>query len=116
VAALAPVLAEVVRSAGAGSVGVVCADASVAELVAALDGEGVEAAALADDGSEPAPVAVVPATLVKGLEFDHVVVVEPAAIVAAEPRGLHRLYVALTRAVSSLVVLHRGPLPELLVA
>jgi hypothetical protein len=31
--------------------------------------------------------------------------------VAAEPRGLHRLYVVLTRAVSALVVLHRGDLP-----
>ena len=61
-------------------------------------------------------LAVVPATLVKGLEFDHVVVVEPAAIVAAEPRGLHRLYVVLTRAVSTLVVLHRGDLPEELAA
>jgi DNA helicase IV len=30
---------------------------------------------------------------------------------AAEPRGLHRLYVVLTRAVSSLVVLHHEPLP-----
>jgi DNA helicase IV len=58
----------------------------------------------------------VPATLVKGLEFDSVVVVEPAAIVAAEPRGLHRLYVVLTRAVSSLVVLHAGDLPDLLQA
>ncbi|SCX44884.1 DNA helicase IV [Klenkia marina] len=114
VSVLGPVLAEVVRGAGPGSVGVVCADASVEELVAALDAEGVDAAALADDGGEPAPVAVVPATLVKGLEFDHVVVVEPAAIVAAEARGLHRLYVALTRAVSSLAVLHREPLPELL--
>ena len=47
-----------------------------------------------------ARVTVVPATLAKGLEYDHVVVVEPAAIVAAEPRGLHRLYVVLTRAVS----------------
>ena len=50
--------------------------------------------------------------LAKGLEFDAVVVVDPAAIVAAEPRGLHRLYVVLTRAVSTLVVLHRGDLPE----
>ena len=40
-------------------------------------------------------------------------VVDPAAIVAAEPRGLHRLYVVLTRAVSALVVLHRGDLPAL---
>jgi len=50
-------------------------------------------------------------TLVKGLEYDHVVTVEPAAIVAAEARGLHRLYVVLTRAVSRLTVLHREPLP-----
>ena len=72
---------------------------------------GCRRAALTDDGEEAARVAVVPATLAKGLEFDAVVVVEPAAIVAAEPRGLHRLYVVLTRAVSSLVVLHRGDLP-----
>ena len=56
-------------------------------------------------------VTVVPATLAKGLEYDHVIVVEPAAIVAAEPRGLHRLYVVLTRAVSRLDVLHERPLP-----
>ena len=59
-------------------------------------------------------VAVVPASLVKGLEYDHVIVVEPADIVAAEPRGLSRLYVALTRAVAGLVVLHRKTLPEAL--
>jgi DNA helicase IV len=57
-------------------------------------------------------VSVVPASLAKGLEFDHVIVVEPAEIVAAEPRGLHRLYVVLTRAVSRLVVLHQAPLPD----
>jgi DNA helicase IV len=53
---------------------------------------------------------------VKGLEFDAVVVVDPAGIAAAEPRGLHRLYVVLTRAVSTLVVLHRGDLPAELAA
>jgi DNA helicase IV len=60
---------------------------------------------------------VVPASLAKGLEFDHVVLVEPAAIVAAEPdevTGLRRLYVCLTRAVTSLMVLHGEPLPDLL--
>jgi hypothetical protein len=72
---------------------------------------GVAAGALSDDGADVPPVAVVPATLAKGLEFDAVVVVDPAAIVAAEPRGLHRLYVVLTRAVSTLVVLHRSDLP-----
>ena len=34
-----------------------------------------------------------------------------ARIATAEPRGLHRLYVALTRAVSRLTVLHAQPLP-----
>jgi DNA helicase IV len=114
VSALAGPLTDVLTELTAvpGSVGVVCADAAVDDVVALLAGAGIDAAALTDDGEEAAAVAVVPATLVKGLEFDAVVVVDPAAIVAAEPRGLHRLYVVLTRAVSTLVVLHRGDLPE----
>jgi UvrD-like helicase C-terminal domain len=59
-------------------------------------------------------VTVVPASMVKGLEYDHVIVVEPAEIVAAEPRGLNRLYVALTRAVAGLVILHQANLPAAL--
>jgi hypothetical protein len=75
----------------------------------------VIAADAAVDGLGAVPgAAVVPASLVKGLEYDHVVVVEPADIVAAEPRGLNRLYVALTRAVAGMVVLHRAPLPAAL--
>ena len=50
-------------------------------------------------------------TLAKGLEYDHVIVVEPARIASAEARGLQRLYVALTRAVSQLTVLYSEPLP-----
>ncbi|WP_369135064.1 UvrD-helicase domain-containing protein [Modestobacter sp. I12A-02662] len=116
VSALAGPLAEVVAelAAAEGSTGVVCADAAAGEVVAVLSAAGLEVAAVADDGTAPARTAVVPASLVKGLEFDHVVVVEPAAIAAAEPRGLNRLYVVLTRAVSSMVVLHRGELPEVL--
>jgi hypothetical protein len=113
VTSLAGPLTEVVaqlRSAP-GSIGVVCADDAVGHGVDLLVAAGVPAAALSDDGEEVPQVAVVPATLAKGLEFDAVVVVDPAAIVAAEPRGLHRLYVVLTRAVSALVVLHRGDLP-----
>ncbi|MCI4063749.1 AAA family ATPase [Micromonospora sp. R77] len=94
-----------------GSVGVIAADDTVDRLRAALHADGVETAT-ADDVETAARVTVVPATLVKGLEYDHVVVVEPAAIVAAEPRGLHRLYVVLTRAVSRLSVLHTAPLPD----
>lgn len=58
-----------------------------------------------------------PATVAKGLEFDHVLVLEPAEIAAAEPderTGLRRLYVVLTRAVSDLTVVHAEPLPAAL--
>ncbi|MFE1384182.1 HelD family protein [Streptomyces sp. NPDC058740] len=47
----------------------------------------------------------------KGLEFDHVVVVEPAEIVTDEAVGLRYLYVALTRCTQSLTVVHALPLP-----
>ncbi|MFC0007864.1 HelD family protein [Micromonospora siamensis] len=93
-----------------GSVGVIAADDTVDRIRTALADAGVPTAT-ADDVDAAERVTVVPATLVKGLEYDHVVVVEPAAIVAAEPRGLHRLYVVLTRAVSRLAVLHHAPLP-----
>jgi len=46
----------------------------------------------------------------KGLEFDHVVVVEPALMAEGET-GLRELYVALTRPTRSLVVVHSRPLP-----
>jgi UvrD-like helicase C-terminal domain len=50
----------------------------------------------------------------KGLEFDHVVVVEPALIVeeGVDGQGLRELYVALTRPTRSLVIVHSRPLPE----
>jgi sirohydrochlorin ferrochelatase len=101
-------------SAVEGSLGIVCADGAVADVATLLTAAGLPAAVLTDDGDDGARIAVVPATLAKGLEFDAVVVVDPAAIVAAEPRGLHRLYVVLTRAVSTLVVLHRDDLPTAL--
>ncbi|GAA3453831.1 HelD family protein [Dactylosporangium matsuzakiense] len=75
----------------------------------------VTVAVIAADAQAPhLPGPVVPVSLVKGLEYDHVIVAEPAAIVAAEPRGRNRLYVALTRAVSALTVLHTEPLPAAL--
>jgi DNA helicase IV len=47
------------------------------------------------------------------MEFDHVIVVEPAQVVeeAAEGQGLRELYVALTRPTTTLVVVHARPLP-----
>lgn len=94
-----------------GSIGIICTD-DIAETVSTLLRErDVPHLMLTADIEEAEPqVTVVPATVVKGLEFDHVVLVEPADI-AAGPRGLNRLYVALTRAVSRLVVVHSRPLP-----
>ncbi|MER6178369.1 hypothetical protein [Streptosporangium sp. NPDC001681] len=60
------------------------------------------------------PVSVLPATMARGLEFDHVVVVEPAAIADQGPAGPRRLYVAITRCTQSLTVVHAAPLPEVL--
>ncbi|GLZ75306.1 DNA helicase [Actinorhabdospora filicis] len=60
-------------------------------------------------------VTLMPADLAKGLEYDHVIVAEPATIVAAEARGMNRLYVVLTRAVSRLTIVHAEPLPPALV-
>jgi superfamily I DNA/RNA helicase len=48
----------------------------------------------------------------KGLEFDHVVVVEPAAIAEeGGDSGLRELYVALTRPTKTLTIVHSRPLP-----
>jgi DNA helicase IV len=107
----AATLVEVTAALGhEGSVAVIAADAAVDRLRAYLTAAGVDNAT-PDDLDTAARVLVVPATLVKGLEYDHVVVHEPADIVAAEPRGLNRLYVVLTRAVSRLAVVHAQPLP-----
>jgi DNA helicase IV len=96
-----------------GSAAVIAADEQVAGLSAILSQAGLAHAVL-DGESDSQPLTVVPVTLAKGLEFDQVIVVEPAKIAASEARGLHRLYVALTRAVSRLTVLHAEPLPAAL--
>ncbi|HLS45224.1 MAG TPA: AAA family ATPase [Ornithinicoccus sp.] len=132
---LLPAALAAVRSAldlAPGTVGVIVADSAVRTTGGALTQEGLDHAVLGldhrdsddvpgADRVQPEPheprVQLVAATLAKGLEFDQVVVVEPAAIVAAEPderTGLRRLYVVLTRAVSGLTVVHHEPLPAAL--
>ncbi len=91
-----------------GSVAVIAADPQVRSLASAFDAAGLEHG---EPGSD-ARLTLVPVTLAKGLEYDHVIVVEPARIAQAEARGLQRLYVALTRAVSRLTVVYAEPLPD----
>ena len=107
--------AVAVELAEPGSIGVIAPDDLVVALSKALNDKGIEHGVLGQDhGDIDHQVDVVPATVAKGLEFDRVIVVEPAAIAAAEPdqrTGLRRLYVVLTRAVSALTVVHAEPLP-----
>ena len=101
-----------------GSVAVICADGQLEETGAALRAAGLAFGALGDAAAgdpgasaKPARLTLVPVTLAKGLEFDHVILVEPGRIATGEAYGLRRLYVALTRAVSRLTVFHAEPLP-----
>jgi DNA helicase IV len=97
-----------------GSIGLIAADARVPALAAALSAAGLPHLSPGEETSATARLTLVPAGLAKGLEYDYVVLDDPADIVAGEPdrrTGLRRLYVALTRAVSGLAVLHAAPLP-----
>jgi hypothetical protein len=97
---------------GPGSVAVICADADIPETAKSLRSAGLAFASLGSDMSgDGERLTLVPVTLAKGLEYDHVILVEPGRIVTGEAYGLRRLYVALTRAVSRLTVFHAEPLP-----
>jgi hypothetical protein len=60
------------------------------------------------------PVVVLSVREAKGLEFDSVLVADPAGMLAGSPRGANDLYVALTRSTRRLGVLHTGELPAVL--
>jgi DNA helicase IV len=89
-------------------------ETALREAVALEDLDGLLAVivprSLTFDDSFPFPILT--PRQAKGLEFDHVVVVEPAAIADDGDRGLRELYVALTRPTKTLVVVHARPLPE----
>ncbi|MCI3226362.1 ATP-binding domain-containing protein [Streptomyces sp. NP-1717] len=98
-----------------GSIGLIAADARVPALAAALSAAGHAYLAPGEETTADSRLTLVPASLAKGLEYDYVVLDEPSAVVAGEPderTGLRRLYVALTRAVSGLTVIHGAPLPD----
>jgi DNA helicase IV len=110
IAAATRAMAEAV---GEGNVAVIT-PASLVDLAAeAVTADGLEVG-LATKLSLDAPVTIVPVGLVKGLELDGVVVVEPGRIVSEEHQGLRSLYVALTRSTKRLTIVHAEPLPEAL--
>ncbi len=111
--------AEVARAAaesaapGDGNVGIVCPDSLTGEIAAALSARGISYGEPTRHGLDET-ITVVPMGVAKGLEFDAVVVVEPARLVREAPQGLRALYVALTRATKRLTIVHREPLPSAL--
>ena len=119
---------DVVDAEGNGRVAVIAPASRVEALRERLTADGLAADVLADGGAADdrdavdergatdLEVAVVVSTVAeaKGLEFDAVVLVDPAGIVEESPRGLNDLYVALTRATRSLDVVHPGRLPTVL--
>lgn len=97
-----------------GSIGLIAADARIPVLAEALAAAGLAVLAPGEETTAASRLTLVPASLAKGLEYDYVVLDEPAAVVSGEAderTGLRRLYVCLTRAVSGLTVLHASPLP-----
>ncbi|MBB5135259.1 DNA helicase IV [Thermocatellispora tengchongensis] len=114
---LAAGLPELVRreaaAAGEGRVAVIVPAGRLAEaepaVVAAAPGASVSGRDAEVDLERP--VSLLTVRDAKGLEFDSVILVDPAGIVAESPRGLNDLYVALTRATQRLGVVHPGPVP-----
>jgi DNA helicase IV len=110
-ATVAAVAAEERDAVDPGSVAVIAPSTLVDDVAEALTAAGVEFGRAARNGLEQR-VTLVPVSLVKGLELDAAVVVEPAAIVDEEAQGMRALYVALTRATKRLAVVHARELPD----
>ena len=96
---------------GPGYLAVIVPDTHLDTISASLSSSDV-AHGLVDAGALEDQVTLVPVSLVKGLEVDAAVVVEPTEIINGEKNGLRALYVALTRATQRLTIIHTSPLPE----
>lgn len=93
------------------SLGVIAPDSMIDELSEHLTAAGVNHGTATRTGLDEG-VTLVPVSVVKGLELDAVVVVEPARIVADHEHGMRSLYVALTRPTQRLSIVHADELPE----
>ena len=104
------VRAELTGMQDGGRLAVIAPNARMAELARVLP-EG----ALGDSTDMlDAQVALLTVGQSKGLEFDRVVLADPAGIIAQSPVGGHDLYVAVTRATHRLTIAYEGDLPAML--
>jgi DNA helicase IV len=94
-----------------GQVAVIVPPSLIDDVCAALEAAGVSFGRATRNGLEH-QVTVVEVGMVKGLEVDAALVVEPALVVGEEAQGDRALYVALTRATKRLAVVHELDLPR----
>jgi DNA helicase IV len=90
-----------------GRLAVITPDTRAAELAAAIP----EAIGGDQPESLDSPAALLTVSRAKGLEFDRVVLADPAGIIGQSPNGGHDLYVAITRATHRLTVVYEADLP-----
>ena len=112
-AAIAAAVRRELDAVGSGNVAVVVPGSLVERADVALTDAGIDHGRATRQGLDR-QVTVVPTSLVKGLELDSVIVVEPAAILREEVWGPQSLYVAVTRSTKRLSILHAEPLPDVL--
>jgi DNA helicase IV len=95
---------------GAGTVAVIVPPSLLEAVASALEDAGLPFGRVGE-GALDEQVSLLAIEDAKGLEFDSVVVVEPARIVRETPQGLRALYVAFTRATQRLAIAHSESLP-----
>ena len=98
---------------GAGNLAVIAPRSLYQPIIEAFETAGVTIGRAPRDGLAH-QITIVPVNLVKGLEVDVALVVEPSAMWAEEPQPARSLYVACTRATKQLLVIHAEPLPDVL--
>ncbi|HXW43316.1 MAG TPA: ATP-binding domain-containing protein [Streptosporangiaceae bacterium] len=112
-AAVAEAAARLSRQAGEGKMAVIVPAGRLDEIGEVVS-EALPGTALGADPDLTSPVVVLTVRQAKGLEFDCVLIADPAGILAESERGLNDLYVALTRATQQVGVVHVGRVPGVL--
>ena len=110
---LIQVIKDELNAVGTGNLAVIVAASQIEEIEELLSTSKVDFGRPTRAGLDSS-VTVVPVGLVKGLEVDAAVVVEPRRIAEEQEQGLRALYVALTRATKRVAIVHSDSLPEVL--
>lgn len=115
-AAIAAAADRETTAVGDGTTAIIVAEDALAKLTQEINQlqPGLLAETSLDDPDLRRSLVMLTTRQAKGLEFDAVIVVEPADIVDESTRGLNDLYVALTRPTKRLTVLHSAALPDVL--